>query len=187
MQAWGVRQVTLVDQGRVAYSNPVRQSLFTFDDCRDGGRAKAQCAAEALRRIFPGVEARGVDLRVVMPGHGAAGAARDDVDHLERLVRQHDAVFLLTDTRESRWLPTMLAAFHGKVRFFVVSSSFFLPFFFLWKELFLSSGVLQNEVSRWQSGPRETVPIATLAKQSQQVSMKLERLYWDALTVGRWP
>jgi ubiquitin-like modifier-activating enzyme ATG7 len=40
--AWGVRNVTLVDSGRVAFSNPVRQSLFTFQDCLDGGRLKAQ-------------------------------------------------------------------------------------------------------------------------------------------------
>ena len=27
---WGVRNITLVDNGTVSYSNPVRQSLFTF-------------------------------------------------------------------------------------------------------------------------------------------------------------
>lgn len=38
LQAWGVRHVTLVDSGRVAFSNPVRQSLFNFEDCLGGGR-----------------------------------------------------------------------------------------------------------------------------------------------------
>ncbi len=28
---WGVRTITLVDNGTVSYSNPVRQSLFKFD------------------------------------------------------------------------------------------------------------------------------------------------------------
>lgn len=52
---WGVRQLTLVDNSRVSYSNPVRQSLFTFEDSMAGGKPKAQTAAEALKRIFPGV------------------------------------------------------------------------------------------------------------------------------------
>ena len=29
---WGVRTITFVDSGTVSYSNPVRQSLFTFED-----------------------------------------------------------------------------------------------------------------------------------------------------------
>ena len=33
---WGVRTITLVDNGKVSYSNPVRQSLFTFTDCKEG-------------------------------------------------------------------------------------------------------------------------------------------------------
>jgi ubiquitin-like modifier-activating enzyme ATG7 len=105
--------------GTVSFSNPVRQSLFTHADCLAGGRPKAEAAAAALRSIFPGARAHGVRLTIPMPGHavGAAEAARVGADcaELERLVASHDAVLLLTDTRESRWLPTLLAATHNKV------------------------------------------------------------------------
>ena len=71
---WGVRHITLLDSSRVAYSNPVRQSLYNFEDCLEGGAPKAEAAAEALRRVFPGVVARGVQLAVPMPGHPIADA-----------------------------------------------------------------------------------------------------------------
>ena len=54
-QGWGVRQITLLDNSTVSYSNPVRQSLFTFHDCANGGRHKAQAAVESMKLIFPGV------------------------------------------------------------------------------------------------------------------------------------
>ena len=66
---WGVRRITLVDSGRVSFSNPARQSLYDFADCLGGGAPKAPAAAAALRRVFPGVDARGVELAVPMPGH----------------------------------------------------------------------------------------------------------------------
>lgn len=50
--AWGVRQITFVDNSAVSYSNPVRQNLYQF---RDVGKPKAQAAASALRDIFPPV------------------------------------------------------------------------------------------------------------------------------------
>lgn len=54
-QAWGVRTITLVDSAHVSFSNPVRQPLFEFEDCLNGGKPKAECAAERLRKIFPDI------------------------------------------------------------------------------------------------------------------------------------
>lgn len=56
-----------------------------------------------------------------MPGHpipsndAALSQAKADVEKLEKLFDEHDAVFLLMDSRESRWLPTVLGAAKGKV------------------------------------------------------------------------
>nr|XP_022299462.1 ubiquitin-like modifier-activating enzyme ATG7 [Crassostrea virginica] len=116
---WGVRTITLVDNGRISYSNPVRQSLFQFEDCVKGGKPKAEAAAESLKRIFPGVNATGLSLSIPMPGHAVPDSAIDgvqkDVATLQSLVDSHDAIFLLLDTRESRWLPTLMAAEKQKI------------------------------------------------------------------------
>ncbi|PIA16129.1 E1-like protein-activating, partial [Coemansia reversa NRRL 1564] len=117
--AWGVRKITFVDNGRVSFSNPPRQPLYEFADSVDGGKPKAEAAASSMRRIFPRVDAHGVQLSVPMPGHGVAAAevegTRAAAAQLEKLVVEHDVVFLLTDSRESRWLPTMLGALHRKL------------------------------------------------------------------------
>ncbi|KAK0529410.1 Autophagy protein 7 [Tilletia horrida] len=116
---WGVRNITFVDSSTVSFSNPVRQPLFEFEDCLQGGKPKAECAAAALRKIYPGVNANGVRLSIPMPGHPipptpeARAQAERDITTLESLIDSHDAVFLLMDSRESRWLPTMLCASRG--------------------------------------------------------------------------
>ena len=56
-----------------------------------------------------------------MPGHpipptaASLAEAKAAVQKLEQLFDEHDAVFLLMDSRESRWLPTVLGAAKGKV------------------------------------------------------------------------
>ncbi|KAL0542753.1 hypothetical protein IC582_017830 [Cucumis melo] len=119
LMAWGVRKITLVDSGRVAMSNPLRQSLYTLEDCLNGGDFKAEAAVKSLNRIFPAMEAEGVVISIPMPGHPVpdheAASTIDDCRRLDDLINSHDAVFLLTDTRESRWLPTLLCANANKV------------------------------------------------------------------------
>ena len=115
--AWGVRKITLVDSGKVSYSNPVRQNLYTFEDCK-AQRPKAEAAAEALTRISPGVEAIGIQMQIPMPGHtivGREAAVEQEYVRLRELIEGCDVVFLLTDSRESRWLPTVIASVYGKI------------------------------------------------------------------------
>ncbi|KAG8876401.1 Autophagy protein 7 [Tulasnella sp. 331] len=119
LMAWGVRKITFLDSARVSFSNPVRQPLFEFEDCLDGGKPKAATAAARLRKIFPGIDAEGHELAIPMPGHPIPSQSveqtKRDVAKLIKLVDDHDAMFLLMDSRESRWLPTVLGAVKGKI------------------------------------------------------------------------
>jgi len=106
-----------VDQGNVSFSNPVRQPLFNFEDCLNGGAPKAHRASQALTEIYPGVETTGYQLSVPMAGHPIMdeNATRSDFETLQTLIDEHDAIFLLMDTRESRWLPTVMGKAAGKI------------------------------------------------------------------------
>ena len=142
LMGWGVKNITFVDNGRVSYSNPVRQPLFEFEDCLDGGKCKATCAADRLKRVYPGVvsccnlknrifillcfvskNANGHSISIPMPGHPIASGSEKNVEcdlqKLEKLIDDHDAIFLLMDSRESRWLPTLLGAVKKKVSMFI--------------------------------------------------------------------
>ena len=117
LMAWGIRKITFIDNATVSFSNPVRQPLFDFKDCLDGGAKKAYRAAEALQEIYPGVDSIGHVMSVPMLGHPITDEAntRLDFETLQKLIEDHDAVFLLMDTRESRWLPTVMGKAAGKI------------------------------------------------------------------------
>lgn len=56
-----------------------------------------------------------------MPGHpiseSGLAQAQADVAKIEASIEEHDAAFLLMDSRESQWLPTVIGASKGKVGF----------------------------------------------------------------------
>ena len=113
--AWGIKSISLVDNSKISYSNPVRQSLYTFEDCVQAGQGvyKVEVAAASLRRIHPMINVNAHVLSIPMPGHHIAenevDQTKKDVERLESLIENHDVTFLLMDTRESRWLPTVIA------------------------------------------------------------------------------
>ena len=116
---WGIRNIKILDYGKVSYSNPVRQSLFTIHDCNADngtGRMKAIAAAGALKTIAADVVSEGIVLSIPMPGHPDK---EDVIGHavkmLDSLIQEADVVYLLTDTRESRWLPTVMCSAYNKI------------------------------------------------------------------------
>ena len=58
-------------------------------------------------------------MSIPMPGHSVSNERKTetlrDVDALEALITEHDVVYVLTDTRESRWLPALICADKGKL------------------------------------------------------------------------
>ena len=56
-----------------------------------------------------------------MPGHPVAPASLEATRHavaeLEKLIDEHDVIYLLMDSRESRWLPTVIGRAKDKVKF----------------------------------------------------------------------
>lgn len=118
LMGWGVREITFVDNGRVSYSNPVRQPLFTFKDCFSDanglGAFKATRASEVLKEIFPGVTSAGHNMEVPMIGHPVSDNEKENFEKLEELFEAHDVIFLLMDSRESRWLPTLMGIAQNK-------------------------------------------------------------------------
>lgn len=54
-----------------------------------------------------------------MPGHIVSKESRKEVENqvtlLTNLIKENDVIFLLTDSRESRWLPTVLGTLYKKI------------------------------------------------------------------------
>ncbi|KAG2204980.1 hypothetical protein INT47_002604 [Mucor saturninus] len=114
---WGVRHISFVDNGKVSFSNPVRQPLYQFEDCLHGGSPKAETAAQNLKLVQPTITSVGYNLSIPMPGHPSTSDEKlaKDIESLSSLIESHDVIFLLTDSRESRWFPTLLSAKYNKM------------------------------------------------------------------------
>jgi len=129
-------KITFIDSSHVSFSNPIWQPLYELEDCLDGGKPKAECAAAIMKKIFPGIvccflilsESHFIvsrmqqdTLSIPMPGHpippaaASLAEAKATIQKLEQLFDKHGTIFLLMDAKESQWLPTVLGASKGKV------------------------------------------------------------------------
>ncbi|XP_067632933.1 ubiquitin-like modifier-activating enzyme ATG7 [Eurosta solidaginis] len=117
--AWGFKHITFLDSGRVSYSNPLRQTLYTHADAIAGNAMKAEIAAKRVKEINPTAISNGYVMQIPMPGHTIGTSLEQqtdaDLNTIKSLVEEHDVIFLLTDSRESRWLPTILGAAFQKI------------------------------------------------------------------------
>ncbi|KOX75579.1 Ubiquitin-like modifier-activating enzyme ATG7 [Melipona quadrifasciata] len=115
---WGVNNITFVDNSNVSHSNTVRQSLYSHQDAVKH-KHKAYAAKDAVLNIRPSINAEGVVLHIPMPGHvvgeSMLESTKKSLEKLEELVENSDVVFLLLDSREARWLPTVLCAAKNKI------------------------------------------------------------------------
>lgn len=108
-----------MDNGRVSLGNPARQSLITFED---RGKFKAEAVKENALKILPFLNIEAKVFTIPVPNKSDFGKQiqrlivdRNDLEEFSKIIERHDVIFLLTDTRESRWLPTVLATAYNKL------------------------------------------------------------------------
>jgi len=71
-----------------------------------------------LKKIFPNIKSQGIEMTIPMPGHPVEQKNELEVQKtiqlLEQLIEEHDFTFFGLDSREARWLPTLIAASRNK-------------------------------------------------------------------------
>uniref|UniRef100_A0A1B0C4K0 THIF-type NAD/FAD binding fold domain-containing protein n=1 Tax=Glossina palpalis gambiensis TaxID=67801 RepID=A0A1B0C4K0_9MUSC len=108
----GFERIFCVDGGKVSFSNPMRQYLYTRQDACKDNIIKSTIAAERIKEINPSVNSSGYVLNMPMPGHPIGKRLKEqtikDLSKLKDLAQQHHAL-------ESRWLPTLLGKAYRKI------------------------------------------------------------------------
>ena len=108
--AWGFKNFSLMDNGVVSWSNPVRQSLYTPKQVL---MKKVDAAADSIRELLPSAIVKSIFANIPMPGHPEQNLLRE-FEILQQAIHDVDLVFVLTDSRESRWLPSLLCSVASK-------------------------------------------------------------------------
>uniref|UniRef100_A0A8R7PFL1 THIF-type NAD/FAD binding fold domain-containing protein n=1 Tax=Triticum urartu TaxID=4572 RepID=A0A8R7PFL1_TRIUA len=112
----GVRKLTVVDGGCVAIPDVVKQSLYIGNDC---GVPRATAIVPHLKERCPAVEVEGIQMEIPVPRNPVSptkmSSVLDNCKRFQALVASSDVVFLLTDTWESRWFPTLLCANENEI------------------------------------------------------------------------
>ncbi|POM84037.1 ThiF family protein [Cryptosporidium meleagridis] len=106
---WGIRNFKFIDHSKVSLNNPMRQCLFTLEDAKNK-KNKALAAVERLKYVCPDIHAEGVDFEIPILGDSTLSFETflKSVNQTKDHIIDSDVVMLLTDNKESRWLPTVL-------------------------------------------------------------------------------
>ncbi|KAJ2958995.1 hypothetical protein NUW54_g14503 [Trametes sanguinea] len=121
LMGWGVRTITFVDSARVSFFQPAQGSLRSREAQEDlSPGVVRRSAVQLVKGLTVPAETQpghNLSIPIARPPHPARERGADERGRraLEALVDAHDAIFLLMDSRESRWLPTVLGAAKGKM------------------------------------------------------------------------
>ncbi|KAI0990199.1 hypothetical protein GJ496_004104, partial [Pomphorhynchus laevis] len=96
------------------------QSLYTFTDCSTVQRKrKVDVAVDRCAKINPSLDVSGVFISIPSPGQPLTKSEKLSrhkvIEDLERLILDNDVICLLTDSRSSRWLPTVIGSSKDKL------------------------------------------------------------------------
>lgn len=183
--AWGIKNISIVDNAKISYSNPVRQTLYNFENCTKT-TFKAEAAAASLVKIHPSVIVKPYVFSIPMPGHHVVEKEVDqtkkDIELLETLIEEHDVTFLLMDTRESRWLPTVIAMSKQKL---VINVAIGFDTFLLQRHgVRRYEKCLIQDLSSLQSGSGDVEPGPSLKISRNQLSADKLGCYFCSDIVG---
>lgn len=108
---WSINKLSVIDSSCVQYSNPLRQCLWRAEDI---GASKAACAAERCLEIDPSCAVKALNFRIPTPADVEDMVRLEDIESLFEWIEESNVIFLLTDSRESRYLPSLIASVLGK-------------------------------------------------------------------------
>lgn len=110
--AYGVRKYILIDNGIVSPSTVVRQLFYTREDL---GQKKVDISKLRIHQVLESADVETFDMKVpVFQQRDDVKDVKNRMTLLDSLIQRCDAMFLLTDNRESRWLPTVLGRRYAK-------------------------------------------------------------------------
>ncbi|KAF5153472.1 ThiF family protein [Theileria parva strain Muguga] len=106
--AWGVETFVLVDSGFV--TNSTRQSLYTHKYCYTN-TPKVDAAERMIFKIKPDCKLTIVNTEIPMIGHTYCdNYLNKQLQNTKAIVASSDVIVLATDSKESRWLPSLISS-----------------------------------------------------------------------------
>lgn len=114
---WGFKNLTFVDNGKVTYSTPPRQSMYEINDI---GKFKVDVITEKILKINSSLNCKAHSISILCPDHPIIDKSTEPIqlkeyNILKQLVDENDVIFTVTDDRESRWLPIVLTTGKNKI------------------------------------------------------------------------
>lgn len=108
MISWGITNITVVGDETVSRIDIIKQNIYLLDDL---GKNKAKAIEKNLKKLYGKINITGIDIRIPEPDDREENmdVLQNTLEQIDQLFRDNHVILLLTETIESKWLPTVLA------------------------------------------------------------------------------